>query len=217
MISKRSSPLNINIFGEHSDEFIRHQTTLNDHGYNLEPQSDIEQIFAQPSSSDISIISASLLEDLNNAELAEQISPFLVYDFREHCNFGKDHSLAHKAVGHFIDKPSPKEISLKIEVGLLLYQERRTVGKRLVDLDKKFEANRDIGVATGVVVALCGLTVQESYELLRRVGRNQRCRISDVAKSLVSNSSQLSEKRQHDLPSIEYWLEENVLADLSRN
>lgn len=219
MISKRLSPLRINIYGEHSNEFICHRTALNEHGYHLEAHSNIEQLLAKSDSPEISIISSAIsseiLGHLDNPEIAEHSSPFLVYDFAEQCDFGEGYTFAHKAVGHFIDKPTPQNICLKVELGLLLHQERRAISKRFLDLNQKFETNRDIGIATGIIVVLGELTVQQAYEFLRRIARNQRCRVSDVAKTLVNN--QESEQKLRDLPSIQNWLEDNISTHLNRD
>ena len=216
MNTKIYSPITVNIYGENSDEFIRHKEELNEQGYRVKSYSDIESFLSNSNTSDISIVSLAMLENSDANSVSENFAPFMVYDFSNSSPFNNDASpLVHKAVGYFVDKPSSKDIGLKIDVGLLLHRERRIASDRLQDLNQKFEANRDIGIATGIVVALSNLSVQEAYELLRKVARNKRSRVSDLGKALIHN--QALDNKLQGKESLEHWLDEVVLVNLERD
>jgi len=213
--TKRYSPLTVSIYGDHSDDFVCHQSVLNEQGYKIQAYDDCKEFLSKSSSTDISIISLSLLENFDADSVAGYSEPFIVYDFSTDFPFNNANPFVYEAVGYFIEKPSPRDIGLKVEVGLLLHQERRRVSQRLLDLNQKFGTNRDIGIATGIVFSLSGLSVQESYDLLRKMARNKRCRVSDIAKALISN--QATQAKLHDFESLTHWLSDLVLINLDRD
>ncbi len=219
MNNKRFPPLVIKVYGEQANEFIRHEPSLTKQGYSLESTQDIEQLFNQSELSDISIVNLTSLERSHRDSLVELSKPFLVYNFDDKFSFNADDLLLQKAVGYFVDRPSSKDISLKVELGLLLHEERRKINKRFIDINHKFEANRNIGVAIGLVMAHGDLPAQEAFEFLRNIARNKRCRVNDVSNALIINqTAEIKSQHKHfnNLSSIKQWLEENILINHDR-
>jgi len=218
--NKRFPPLVIRVYGDQANEFIRHQPTLSEQGYTLEAYQDLTQLVQRSDSTDVSIVNLAALNIADRDTLIEQSKPFLIYDFNDNLLLNVDDDFVHKAVGCFVDRPSSKDISLKVELGLLLHEERRDVNKRLININQKFETNRDIGVAIGLVMVYGDLSTQQAFEFLRTIARNKRCRVSDISSALIEKQTAQkhgSQKHSKDLSSIKQWLEDEVSINHERD
>jgi response regulator NasT len=54
-------------------------------------------------------------------------------------------------------------------------------------LQTALDQERDVSIATGIVMARTGLDRLEAFELLRRAARSSRRKLADVAHDLIAN------------------------------
>lgn len=90
-----------------------------------------------------------------------------------------------KAVGFLFGEPSLNQLALEIEVGLHIHRERTVHSRRVERVSTKIQNNRDIGVATGLLMAQTHLNALEVFAVMKIFSRNARIRISAVAKEII--------------------------------
>ena len=100
-----------------------------------------------------------------------------------------------KAVGFLFGEPSLNQLALEIEVGLHIHRERTTHSRRVERVSTKIQNNRDIGIATGLIMAQTHLSALEVFAVMKSFSRNGRVRIVAVAKEIIN----LFEQRHPDL------------------
>ena len=90
-----------------------------------------------------------------------------------------------KAVGFLFGEPSFHQLALEIEVGLQFHRERAVHSRRIERVSTKIQNNRDIGVATGLLMAQSHLSALEVFAVMKMFSRNKRVRIAGVAKEII--------------------------------
>jgi len=90
-----------------------------------------------------------------------------------------------KAVGFLFGEPSLHQLALEIEVGLQLHRERAVHSRRIERVSTKIQNNRDIGVATGLLMVQSHLSALEVFAVMKMFSRNKRVRIAGVAKEII--------------------------------
>lgn len=215
--SNKFPRLRINVYGDEQEIFIRHQSLLAQQGYEVTSLSSMDDLDTRPLP-DISIIGLAGLAAEQKQALTDSEHPYLVYNFNDASPLIDVYDrFLDNAVGYFVDVPSIHDISVKIELGLMLFDERQKVNKRLSDIDQKFESNRTIGIATGLVMAIGKISPSEAFEFLRKIARNQRCRVADVSKILIAAQTNRIEHEHFDnLSIVKDFLERNVSVEHTR-
>jgi AmiR/NasT family two-component response regulator len=90
-----------------------------------------------------------------------------------------------KAVGFLFGEPSLHQLALEIEVGIQLHRERAVHSRRVERVSTKIQNNRDIGVATGLLMAQTHLSALEVFAAMKMFSRNRHVRIAGVAKEII--------------------------------
>ena len=117
-----------------------------------------------------------------------------------------------KAVGFLFGEPSFNQLALEIEVGLQFHRERTVHSRRAERVSTKIQNNRDIGVATGLLMAQTHLSALEVFDIMKTFSRNGRIRIAMVAREIIN----LFEQRHPDLSNeikienLQQWLAEKL-------
>jgi ANTAR domain-containing protein len=113
-----------------------------------------------------------------------------------------------KAVGFLFGEPSLHQLALEIDVGLLLHRERVVHSRRVEHASTKIQNNRDIGVATGLLMAQTHLSALEVFTEMKMFSRNRRIRIAGVAKEIIKlyelNPSELTS--EINIKDLQQWL-----------
>jgi ANTAR domain-containing protein len=90
-----------------------------------------------------------------------------------------------KAVGFLFGEPSLHQLALEIDVGIQLHRERVVHSRRVEHASTKIQNNRDIGVATGLLMAQTHLSALEVFSVMKIFSRNRRVRMAGVAKEII--------------------------------
>jgi hypothetical protein len=136
---------------------------------------------------DICILSLDLIQ----APPPEVVSNLEVYDIPFIVSLNAQASVSsitgymQRAVGFLFGEPSLQQLALEIELGLHLHRERKIYSKRVEHVATKIQNNRDIGVATGLLMAQTHLSSLEVFEVMKAFSRNGRIRISTVAEQII--------------------------------
>jgi hypothetical protein len=110
--------------------------------------------------------------------------PFIVALDEDSATTVLDREL-HKAVGFFCESATPEQLALKIQMGLQWHSERKQHSRRVEDVATKIQNNRDIGIATGLLMVLTHMGSIEVFDKLKSFSRNNQVRIATVAKHLI--------------------------------
>ncbi len=104
-----------------------------------------------------------------------------------------------KAVGFLFGKPTLNQLALEIEVGLHIHRERTVHSRRVEHVSTKIQNNRDIGVATGLLMAQTHLSALEVFAVLKTFSRNGRVRIAAVAREIINLFEQNHPDLAHEI------------------
>jgi len=117
-----------------------------------------------------------------------------------------------KAVGFLFGEPSLHQLALEIEVGIQLHRERAVHSRRVERVSTKIQNNRDIGVATGLLMAQTHLSALEVFAVMKMFSRNKRVRIAGVAKEIIKlyepNHPELTSEIK--IKDLHQWLSEKL-------
>jgi AmiR/NasT family two-component response regulator len=217
VINKRTLPIRINVFGEHRESFVQHQPFLYEQGYEIQACLSLENLSSKTDTFDILIVEANELDSDAQQRILNLNKPYLLYlnDTEQHGVDEQNQFISH-ASGYFVDLPTAKSICLKVQLAIQHHTEQQKVSQRLSDIDQKFESNRTIGIAVGLVMAISHMRATESFEFLRQMSRDHRCRLGDVATLMISHFPELAVQFK-DLMSLKHWLETNLNVEHQRD
>jgi len=146
---------------------------------------------------DICILSFEHLQDQSSAvikNLKTHDVPFIIC-LNDESSMENLTSHLQKAVGFVFGEPSLNQLALEIEVGLHIHRERTVHSRRVERVSTKIQNNRDIGVATGLLMAQTHLNALEVFAIMKTFSRNGRIRVATVAREIIN----LFEQRHPDL------------------
>lgn len=146
---------------------------------------------------DICILSFEHLQDQSSAvinNLKTHDVPFII-GLNDESSMENLTSHLQKAVGFLFGEPSLNQLALEIEVGLHIHRERTVHSRRVERVSTKIQNNRDIGVATGLLMAQTHLSALEVFAIMKTFSRNGRIRVATVAREIIN----LFEQRHPDL------------------
>jgi AmiR/NasT family two-component response regulator len=117
-----------------------------------------------------------------------------------------------KAVGFLFGEPSLHQLVLEIEVGLQHHRERAVHSRRVEHVSTKIQNNRDIGVASGLLMAQTHLSALEVFAAMKVYSRHNRVRIAGVAKEIIKlyelNHPELTSEKE--IKDLHLWLSEKL-------
>ena len=129
-----------------------------------------------------------------------------------------------QAVGFLFGEPTLNQLALEIEVGLHIHRERTVHSRRVERVSTKIQNNRDIGVATGLLMAQTHLSALEVFAVMKRFSRNGRVRIAAVAREIInlfelqhpdlSNEIKISDLHAWLLMQLKNWSEKDSQTEL---
>jgi len=163
---------------------------------------------------DICILSFEHLQDPSTAAITNLKThdvPFII-SINDESSMENITGHLQKAVGFLFGEPSLTQLALEIEVGLHIHRERTVHSRRVEGVSTKIQNNRDIGVATGLLMAQTHLNALEVFAIMKTFSRNGRIRIATVAREIIN----LFEQRHPDLSNeikienLQLWLTEKL-------
>ena len=93
------------------------------------------------------------------------------------------------ALGYLVKPLEVSRIVPAIETALVRAQERATLQQEVANLSEALDRNREIDIAVGLLMERYALGRTVAFESLRRLARNQRCRVAELARRLIDGET----------------------------
>jgi AmiR/NasT family two-component response regulator len=175
----------VGISNPHPNPYLKHDEKLLKLGYQLrycnctDGTCDDRPDICILSLDNLQVPSAAVINNLESNEI-----PFIV-SLNDNSPVESLAGHLQKVVGFLFGEPSLHQLALEIEVGLQLHRERAVHSRRVERVSTKIQNNRDIGVATGLLMAQSHLSALEVFAVMKMFSRNGRIRITAVAKEII--------------------------------
>lgn|GEM_PF-5157852 len=214
MGQKTQDEIVVGISSPHPHSYLEFAEELSKLGYKLIDCSDTEWGNKRL---DICILSLDIIKSPSPAVL----SNLEIYDIPFIISLNDDAVMENlsehlqKAVGFLFAEPSLHHLALEIEVGLHIHRERTLHSRRVEHVSTKIQNNRDIGMATGLLMGQTHLSALQVFSVLKTFSRNARIRIATLANEVIRLYEQKHPELSHDkkIIDLESWLATQVQVD----
>jgi response regulator NasT len=111
----------------------------------------------------------------------------LAFIFLTACDTGAQRAIGEGALAYLVKPVDVAQLLPMVATALARSVERARLQETRDQLQSAVDQQRDVSVATGLIMARMDMDLPESFELLRRAARASRRPLADVARELIAN------------------------------